>query len=240
MGVVHPRCPNLHPNRYGRLDTRKELSDDRIRYIARCSYKGCGFTGLIGWIYYNEPLLQADRMFRLMDGIMDDCPQARFILWTNGTLIPVECNRFRLFSQIVVSGYGPASRRGYERLLQRDVVAIFAEDSQLDNRLMQIAPEDSQSPCLRPFVEMIVDNYGNTHLCCYDWQGLASWGNVWREDWYVLAERWRDMLPDIAGKSMSPHAPEYCRGCGFRHSDKYQLHDRDIIRKAQKYRRSLN
>jgi hypothetical protein len=238
LGHVHHKCPNLHPERYGRLDTTRELDDDTIVGCAVRAYQDLGFNGLIGWIYYNEPLLQADRMFGLMARIKDQVPQARFILWTNGMLIPEECEQYRQFEQIVISGYNEQSKRGVDRLAAKRINARYCEDAQLDDRLVQLEPADRQQPCLRPFVEFILDNHGNHHLCCYDWQGQGSLGNVFTTDFAELARVWREQLPAIVGKKMTDQAPKVCQHCSHRW-DKYQQHDERIVERARRYRATL-
>lgn len=235
----HTLCPNRDPCRYLGLDTSQKLDDDTIVNCAVRAYRELGFTGLVGWIYYNEPLLQADRMFRLMDRIKAQMPAARFILWTNGTLIPEDCEQYRAFEQIFISGYNAESCRGRDRLVAKKINLQWIDAPCLDNRLEDIAPADPDAPCLRPHVEFIIDNYGNTHLCCYDWQGRATVGNVFAEDFAVIARRWRDQLPSIAGPRMTSCAPDACRHCGHRWIDKYQGHDQQILERVRRYRVKL-
>lgn len=237
LGKVHGECPNTHRERYGTLDTSRELNDELIVSCAIQAYRELGFTGLVGWIYYNEPLLQADRMFRLMGQINAVVPEARFILWTNGTLIPEDCEQYRQFEQIVVSDYGDDSRRGMERLAAQKIHCTRI-DGTLDDRLCQLATHEDSKPCLRPFVEFILDNHGNHHWCCYDWQGQGSLGNVFVDGLAKLANDWRAQLPAIAGDTMSDGAPAVCRTCSHKW-DRYQQHDQRIVEQAKLWRRRL-
>lgn len=238
LGQAHRTCPNRHAERYGTLDTSRELDDDTIIHCAVTAYTKLGFTGLIGWIYYNEPLLQQDRMFALMGRIKSAVPQVRFMLWTNGYLIPEQCGHYDQFEQIIISGYSDMSRRGLDRLNTKHIPVRWINNPRLDDRLLQVAPADANAACLRPFVEFIIDNYGNTHLCCYDWQGQGSWGNVFHDDMHTLALRWRKMLPDIAGVSMNGRAPDVCHRCGHRWSQ-YQTHCGEIVALARQWREGL-
>lgn len=231
LGTIHGDCPNTHPERFATLDTSKPLDDATIIRTAVESYRHLGFSGLIGWHYYNEPLMQADRMFALMRLIKDQAPAARFILWTNGTLIPEDCHEFTRFEQVFVSEYDGNSRRGYDRLAAKGIAARLIENATFDSRLVTLAPADPSQPCLRPFVELVIDAYGNTHLCCYDWRGDGTMGNVHTAEWGAIAKQWRETLPRIAGKSMSGDAPSVCRGCGHRW-DRYQVHDAPIVKRA--------
>ena len=238
LGPAHPECPNLHPERFARLDSSRELDDETIVGCAVEAYNRLGFTGLVGWIYYNEPLLQADRMFALMGRIKAAAPAARFILWTNGMLIPEEVGPYRQFEQIIVSEYNSQSRRGFDRLAAKGIAAKIVENAQLDDRLVRLEPYDPTSPCLRPFVELIVDAYGNTHLCCYDWRGEGTLGNVYKRPFAEIAADWRRQLPAIAGHNMTHEAPAVCRACGHRWQ-KYQSHDDGIVARARRFRERL-
>lgn len=233
----HAACPNRDARRFASLDESRELDDETIVRCAVRAYRELGFTGLIGWIYYNEPLLQADRMFRLMERIKAETPAARFILWTNGTLIPQDCGRYAAFEQIVISNYGDESQRGAGRLLAKGITAKLC-GGELDGRLEWIAPTDPQAACLRPFVEFVIDARGNVHLCCYDWQGKACVGNVLTDDLAAVANRWRETLPSIAGRTMTDDAPEFCRQCGHRWSA-IQEHDPSIVERCQAWRAAL-
>lgn len=254
LGTVHAECPNQHPERYGSLDTSQELDDDTIVRCAVQAYRELGFSGLIGWHYYNEPLLRSGRMFALMGRIKQEVPQARFLLWTNGMLIPEECEQYKQFDQIFISGYNEQSRRGAERLVAKQINSRWIDNPVLDDRLVQVEPivksgemltlptgwsvQVDERPCLRPFVELIVDAYGNTHLCCYDWQGKGTLGNVITGDFAEIARRWRDQLPHIAGKKMSRCAPSVCQSCP-RRWDKYQQHDERIVTRARRFREEV-
>ena len=235
LAAVHAACPINSPLRYAALDTRAALDDETIVECAVRAYRELGFSGLVGWVYYNEPLLEAARMFRLMRAVRDRAPAARFILWTNGTLIPEACEEYAAFEQIVVSAYTAEGRRGCTRLTAKGVQARVCDNPALDGRLTYVAPSDPTAPCLRPFVELIVDAYGNTHLCCYDWHGRSTLGNVLSADFGDVARRWRECLPKIAGPHMADDAPAACRACGYRW-DKYQLHDEGIVAACRRFR----
>jgi hypothetical protein len=238
LSSVHTECPNRSALRYASLDTSNTLDDDTIVSLATRAYNELGFTGFAGWIYYNEPLLQADRMFALMGRIKNAAPMARFLLWTNGTLVPEECGHYRQFEEVIISAYNEAGHAASKRLAASGVNVRKIGSPAFDTRLHQIEPEGGKAHCLRPFVEFIIDNHGNTHLCCYDWQGKATFGNVFKEDFGVIAQRWRDQLPEIAGHGMSENAPTFCRECGYRWKH-YQQHDAAIVDRARRYRKRL-
>lgn len=216
LGPVHAACPNMSPERFSHLDSSRRLDDDTIVDTAVAMYRHHGFTGLVGWHYYNEPLLQADRMFRLMERISAYAPEARYVLWSNGTLLPEDCSRFREFHQIHVTDY---SRDGcppqhLDKLLQAAPHAQV-HSWQLDQRLTAIATAHN-APCYRMFTEMIFDHHGNMHLCCYDWRGLGSPGNLYTSDLDDLVRKWQAVRDSITGRAMTRDAPAVCTTCAMR------------------------
>ncbi len=238
LGRVHTQCPNMSPERINTHVEQFPMDDDTIIEAATKAYNSLGFTGMVGWAYYNEPLLQEERMFGLMAQIKAHAPAARFILWTNGTLIPESCDRFRQFEQIVISGYGVESERGKNRLVLAGVNPTWVENAQLDNRMCMIYPDDADAPCLRPFVEFVFDHHGNAHLCCYAWRGSETFGNLMTDGIHTLASRWREMVREISGQKMTEAALGTCKRCGHRWNS-YQQHDSRIIARARQYRKSL-
>lgn len=67
----HDKCP-LSKRKKG----IKKLDDKAIINLAVISYKEFGFTGLIGWHFYNEPMLYWERMLNLIDRIREKVPES--------------------------------------------------------------------------------------------------------------------------------------------------------------------
>jgi hypothetical protein len=239
LGREHTACPNLSPERYSLLDSSRPMTDEQIVSCAIQAYEDLAFSGLVGWIYYNEPTLVSGRMFALMREIKLKTSRARFILWTNGMFIPPACEEYEQFEQIVISGYNEKSMLGAKRLASRGIPFNFYPLPSLDSRMQEKSPEYPNAPCYRPFVEFILDHYGNHHLCCYDWRGRGSLGNVHNVPFAELVCRWRETLPTICGRSMSEWAPAVCRTCGYRWP-RIQRHDDAIVNRALKYVREIS
>jgi hypothetical protein len=214
------------------------LGDETIIDAAVTAYEKLGFTGLIGFHYYNEPLLQAKRLFRVAANILGRAPKARFLLWTNGMLIPENVDQYSLFDQIVISGYNEESARGRDRLAAAGIKCDYVDNAQLDDRLQTLEPKDKSASCLRPFLEMIFDHYGNTHLCCYDWRGQGTTGNLNDQSIEELAAMWYRSLPKIAADKMSEDAPTVCLNCSHRWNQ-FQVHDSVIVDRARQWRKNL-
>jgi hypothetical protein len=214
LGKLHAECPNLNPDRFSRIISDQTVPDSLVIELAAEAYQVHGFRGRIGWHYYNEPLMAEARMWRLMDAIDARVP-ARYTLWTNGTRWPKKPENLARFEGVHVTDYGvpdqPIDREAWRQVVPH----VQFQSWRLDDRVT-VDPQDSLYPCRRMFTEFIVDYYGNVHLCCYDWRGLGSPGNVHTDSLADLAKRWQAIRESISGSMMTPDAPEVCRRCAMR------------------------
>lgn len=214
LGKLHAACPNLHPDRFSRIVSDQTVPDSLVVELAAEAYQVHGFRGRIGWHYYNEPLMAEARMWRLMDAIDARVP-ARYTLWTNGTRLPKKPENLKRFEEVHVTDYGIADQPVDREAWRTMVPHVQFQSWRLDDRVT-VEPQDSLYPCRRMFTEFIVDYYGNVHLCCYDWRGLGSPGNVHTDSLADLAKRWQAIRESISGSMMTPDAPEVCRRCAMR------------------------
>lgn len=207
----HARCPNTSPERYRYLDTRHTLNDDIIVSTVKELYQHHGFRGLVAWHYYCEPLIEYKRIMQLMGRIRAEVPDARFLLWTNGTLLPEEPEPLRAFERIVITDYGGINKDRLDKL-QATHDGVSVHNWPLDDRL-QIEGRTDNSPCARMFVEFIIDNYGNVHPCCYDWKGRGTLGNIFSEGLANIIIRWQTARDRISGREMQDNSPAVCKTC---------------------------
>lgn len=208
----HRKCPASNPKRYDRGRRKQRLCVRSMVKIAVAAYRQCGFRGYVGFHYYCEPMLALPDIEKTIAAVRREVPESRFMLWTNGTLItPDNAASLRVFEKIVVTNY---DNRDFG-FLKNQVPDTSVIKPQLDERLTLIG-QDNDAPCVRPYTEFIVDNYGNVHLCCMDWRGAVQIGNVFHESLPTLAERFASIRDGIGGKAMSPDAPAACRRCAFK------------------------
>ncbi len=229
LAAAHPLCPVNDRRRWQQVDTRRRLDDDTIVQIARRAYGHLGFTGLMGFHLYNEPLLSKDRMLALMMRIRAAVPASRFILYTNGTLIRPPAAELAVFEEIRITNYTGRDFSFLEPLVPRLVVTR----PDFDNRRDPPASIGS-APCLRPFVELAVDAYGNVHTCSIDWQGDTRIGNVFTEDFALLVARFAVIRASLCGRKMAPDAPPRCLSCTNRYS-RIATYDARIARRARRW-----
>jgi MoaA/NifB/PqqE/SkfB family radical SAM enzyme/tetratricopeptide (TPR) repeat protein len=207
---LHHECPTL-----SRPQTGKLLTDDKIITLATQAYQKHGFRGLVAWHYYNEPTLQINRILGLMERIRAVVPSSRFLLWSNGT---VQCDdpRMAMFEQAFISNYFDN-----ESLLRKrfgSIKNLNVWTPVFDARLMAPTGEPSNQRCLRPFVEIPVDAFGEVHLCCQDWKNEVKIGNVWSDSWEDILAKRLAILKKICGPIMADDAPDRCLRCAGRYS----------------------
>ena len=201
LGTEHTKCPNTHPDRYANSDTRQRMSDETIIDCAVSAYQEHEFTGLIGWHYYNEPMLHAERILRLMTAIRRLVPESRFVMWTNG------------------AGKG-VFYQSVREMCEQWHVTPYETGVQLDDRLER-KPSQGDEPCMRIFTEFVLDAFGQHHPCCYDWRGESSLGNVHKDGFESLVFHWSWSQQLIGGDQMRVEEGSTmgaCRECGWRTS----------------------
>ena len=231
LGRVHTACPNRSPERWKHLDTSRALDDDTIVGLACELYERHGFRGLVGFHYYNEPMLQCARMLGIIGRIRDRVASSRFVLWTNGTVAPERLEDLQVFEQVHVTDY---TADGHKPVIR----SANMHAGMLDKRLSPGQSSSGLSPCLRPFTEFIVDYHGNVHLCCYDWKGEACQGNVFSERLADIVTRWQQTRTAIAWHTMQRGAPVACITCPLRTGGMTQF-DHGILHGAVDYVRAL-
>ena len=205
----HQKCPSGTPDRYGDLDTTTPMTDAEIVECAGQAYKSLGFRGNIAWHYYNEPMLAWDRILRLMPAIREQTKRAKFTLWTNGTLLSPETPGLDQLDQIWISNYQNRDWTWLREIVPRVTVL----GPHLDNRREPLATPNNNR-CLRPYNELVIDHYGNGHLCCMDWRGSCILGNVRGDGFDVVVDQFTIVREAVAQQPMMHDcAPAACLRC---------------------------
>lgn len=182
----HDWCPRHYMRRTGKMmDTAVIASSIRDALAL-------GFSGHILFQFYNEPMLYQSRMAAVMDAV----PEARYLLWTNGydRQSPIR-ERFDLIHQTSYDGAG-----NYP----------FCPDTRIEN---YTRPIRLGVTCRRPLVEFPIDYTGEAHLCCQDWLGTHTFGNITSEPFETVYRRWRDAADNIVnGRTPQPGVCCSCTG----------------------------
>jgi hypothetical protein len=196
LGHVHGKCPNSIRT----PTSTRTLTDDLILKCIDEAYTQHSFTGLVGWHYYNEPMLEHERIFSLMERY----PRGRYVLWTNGTIQPDD-SRMGLFEQVYCTDYTGINRSYYSRCKNVSIISpVF------DNRIKDVKRmSEDGGLCWRQHTESILDNWGVSHLCCQDWRADIEIGSIWHSTFGMLLRRRREILRQMS----KGEYPERCRKC---------------------------
>lgn len=208
----HDKCPCME--RYQENKNKPLMTDDMIVDNAVKLYQEYGFKGLIGFHYYNEPLLYIDRIRRLVDRIKARIDKARFVLWTNGALLPDDCNELSFFDKAWVTNYDGGN---YARI-RNGIPDTKIVSWQLDNRKKRVQKE-SDRRCRRIFSEIIFDAFGQCHICCVDWKGECKVGNLFTDELESIIYKFKAIRKSIAHDRMTDDAPVVCKRCLGRHNN---------------------
>lgn len=210
LAQVHAdKCPVIAK----RVCTGPPIKDAEIIRWAVEAYTDHGFTGMVCYHYYNEPLLHRDRIVNLCREIKRQHSNARFCLWTNGTLLDGDLTDLGVFDAAWISLY-PETPRENVAQLTGVIPNTRTVDGALDNRLTARGDEHGV-PCSRMFAELIVDNSGWVHVCCADYSGIVHVGNL-RDGWKPVLEKWHRIRHQLGGTAMDENAPSFCRRCTWR------------------------
>jgi hypothetical protein len=167
------------------------MTTDAIAGVIRAALR-MGFAGHVAFHWYNEPLLYCDRITAVMDAV----PEARYLLWTNGTLIDKHADVVARFDRVVRTAY------------DGDGNFPFAPDTRLANYGEHLR---GSVRCVRPLVEFPIDCAGNVRLCCQDWRGDTYIGNV-HEGFEAVADRWLAITRGIIDGTSCPDVCLTCTG----------------------------
>lgn len=195
---LHPKCPINDSERYSFGDVSQSLKDSSIvEFWLWCRSKG--FNGIILWHLYNEPTLVIDRIISLMKKMQKLEPSQRFHLWTNNH------QKFEDFNHVQLTNYNK---------VRPDELDDRRKSAQGEGRGYLVA--EPQGYCIRGSLawELIIDFFGNWLLCCSDWRCENSVGNIFKDSWNELLEKYR-LKAHIEWKDKESFGslPRMCRAC---------------------------
>jgi len=199
LSKVHTQCPNS----IREPSSSQTLTDELILQCIDEAYTKHNFTGLVGWHYHNEPMLEHERIFSLMEKY----PKGRYVLWTNGLIQPDD-DRINLFEQVYCTDYYPGSVNE-EYYSGCEMFSIFPI-KRFDDRIKDTKSlPKNNNRCVRPHIEFIIDNWGTAHMCCQDWRAEIEIGNLWKNSFRTLIKRKYKLMRQIRRR----HLPDRCLQC---------------------------
>lgn len=208
-------CPNKDHER-PRAELPMEVLSSMVAELAEMNYQGAFSPH-----FYNEPLMDP-RLVDILTMVRAGLPGVTINLFTNFTLMTAELYRALLpvVDEFIVTVDEPVVLKKVERISaelteeeKRKLRVRSIADGGLSNRAgaLDMDGKETVRPEACGFVDyMVVDAFGDVHLCCNDYFGKAVYGNVkeqgirdiWFSEKFVQARR-------KARKLQHP----LCKGC---------------------------
>jgi len=205
-------CPSCDMDRYGDMDISSEMTNVEILETIRKSYE-MGFNGFIAFHYYNEPMLFIGRIEIIIQNVKKEFENARFCLWTNGSKLDDNLDKMELFDSIYITQYTKNEHFGHVRKYMKETAKICTLVGNLDNRKNNFKINDNLDLCLKPFNEMIIDFYGNIHMCCMDWKGEIKLGNIKTDSFDNIHKKFFKIREQLITSPISDKSPDICKKC---------------------------
>jgi MoaA/NifB/PqqE/SkfB family radical SAM enzyme len=203
LSGIHIKCPAATRKHYD-----IEVSNDKRISLMIEAWQKYNFRGIYAFHYYNEPMLESSSVFNIIQEVRKVIPESKYMLWTNGTHTPID-DRMKLFDYVKCTNYFHKDDLESYYKSYIDNVDVFYP--YLDNRLDDWHNNQiNQSPCLRALIELVIDNYGFCHLCCYDFNNEIELGNVLNDDLGLILKK-RDVLLEMVCREGGK--PEKCLRC---------------------------
>lgn len=210
----HLECPR-NADRFNHLLDKKPCSDEVfIQWLNYCINR-MNFKGSILLHYYNEPLLSLDRILRIMKEV-----DGNFELWTNGIAFingNVSLDVITMFNKVMITVY-----EGYEEIINMTKGKynnLELRTGSLDNRIIENIDVSninwSSVSCKKITKELIVDYYGNVHMCCSDWRNEVKIGNIKGDGFSFLIEKWVEWKNKLS-VPWDSSVPNVCKICSQR------------------------
>ena len=209
-------CPNsTHSRKPGVLPD--ETFRDLVDQLAAAR-----FQGSFSPHFYNEPLLDA-RLEEFLGLVRAKLPKATIPLFTNFTLMTPE--RYRALAPLVDEFVVTLGQPEVDEAVQA-LRGELAPGEQGKLRTRSLGPgsltnragavelsepvEPSSKTCDMVLSYMTVDAHGDVHLCCNDYFGKATFGNVKEER---LLDIWFSDKYQAARRAAYTKQHPLCRGC---------------------------
>jgi hypothetical protein len=211
-----PRCNMRHaacPANVRGAGERLLDVDEMVR-LAIEAYQLHGFRGLVGFHYYNEPMLEFAKIYAVATRVREQVGTAQFVLWTNGTIQPDD-DRMKIFQQVYCTDYvGDEARLAAYYRQYSPLVTINRPN--FDSRLSPKGAIFDHHPCGRPLIECIIDAWGRMRFCCQDWRGQIVLGDVRTSSLRELLGARHRLIKEVCGGTMTDTAPTRCIRCDGR------------------------
>ncbi len=170
---IHPMCPTS-------CQKKKRTLSSEIYYKVISELADVGFSGVISFHRYNEPLIDP-RLGTFIRYASEKLPCAHLRVLTNGCFLTQEIADALIdegLSWLECSAYSVFE---YERLVDLHVpIPYYVFVSILDERLELYASEvlHLKKACYAPLNDITITCDGQLGLCCLDWKDSCNFGSL--------------------------------------------------------------
>lgn len=168
----HKRCP-LNDS-----GLPKRLPISTVKAV-RSELKRHGFKGIVAFHNYSEPLVDP----RLFTFIKLFKSWSKVHILTSGWGMDSVLLR-ELFGtgvkSVKVTAYSPAEYRRFKSLYSGSKYTVIHQKT-LDDRVGSERQKPRRGRCYAPLGEVVIRHTGDVALCCWDWAGKHTFGNLHKE-----------------------------------------------------------
>ncbi len=175
----HRKCP-VHLNKGKGPQTLPE----KIIYNVFDFMAEEGFEGRVSFHNYNDPMTDP-RLFMFIDRLKKTCPKCYVFIMTNAWNLDQEMlNELQDHGVMYIeaSAYNEReSTRTRERVIRPEGMTYRVMTKKaLDDRMDIYANKESEckESCYAPLAEIIIRSNGDVGLCCFEWAGKVTFGNL--------------------------------------------------------------
>lgn len=176
MSHLHLKCP-AHKRRE---NPTKNLPSHIIFKVMK-ELSTINFNGRIAFHQYNEPLIDP-RLFWILEKVKHLCPNAKTMIWSNGLSLDQslldDLENIGLFN-LILTAYTKEDGKRFRDLKSKSVkIDIFNEGWASILDIYDREPKAYSSPCFAPLTDLIINKNGKIGLCCRDWDGRYTLGDL--------------------------------------------------------------
>ena len=177
---MHKKCPVHHEKdpKYLKIDVIMKTLEDIYML---------GFNGIMAFHNYSEPMADP-RLFLVLDKVRKLWAGERklksALILTNGYFLDQTMldDLFQYgINEVNISIYSAEEEARLAKLVAPEGLRLVFHHPKLDQRLdaYDRNPETKTNPCYCPLGEILIHSTGDVALCCRDWRGDNTFGNLY-------------------------------------------------------------
>lgn len=212
-GNVHKKCP------VNKLQAEHNIIPSKIIYDVFSTLERFKYSRMITFCCYNEPLIDP-RLFEFVRAARKACPDSIVRITSNGFYLNQSLALELVDAGVTSLGITAYTPSEVERLKKIHLPIHYAvmpsiPSHDMDDRLGlygELPLINLDIPCLAPLFQIIVNAKGRVVLCCYDWKGLYTYGDLNNQSLEDIMKNPK-MWIDYGQLSKGERILDICRRC---------------------------